>query len=201
MNLANKLTLLRIILIPFFIVCFYIPNLVVNTVSVNNYLIPYANLLGLFIFLLAAITDFIDGYIARKYNMITDFGKFMDPLADKLLVTAALLILIENSLISGWVVFIILAREFIVTGFRTIAASKGVVIAAGWLGKIKTVVQFIMISTLLLLNYPFELFNWPVDRIFVALAVVLTLASGVEYIYKNLHPSNIRLVLKRLRSF
>ena len=187
MNLANKLTLLRIILIPFFIVCFYIPNLVVNTVSVNNYLIPYANLLGSFIFLLAAITDFIDGYIARKYNMITDFGKFMDPLADKLLVTAALLILIENSLISGWVVFIILAREFIVTGFRTIAASKGVVIAAGWLGKIKTVVQFIMISTLLLLNYPFELFNWPVDRIFVALAVILTLASGVEYIYKNLH--------------
>ena len=86
MNLANKLTLLRVILIPFFIVCFYIPNLVVNTISVNNYLIPYANLLGLVIFLLAAITDFIDGYIARKYNMITDFGKFMDPLADKLLV-------------------------------------------------------------------------------------------------------------------
>ena len=102
MNLANKLTLLRIILIPFFIVCFYIPNLVVNTVSVNNYLIPYANLLGLFIFLLAAITDFIDGYIARKYNMITDFGKFMDPLADKLLVTASLLILIENSLIQKY---------------------------------------------------------------------------------------------------
>ena len=177
MNLANKLTLLRVILIPFFIVCFYIPNLVVNTISVNNYLIPYANLLGLVIFLLAAITDFIDGYIARKYNMITDFGKFMDPL----------LILLENGLIAGWVVFIILAREFIVTGFRTIAASKGVVIAAGWLGKIKTVVQFIMISTLLLLNYPFELFNWPVDQIFVALAVVLTVASGVEYIYKNLH--------------
>ena len=187
MNLANKLTLLRVILIPLFIVCFYIPNLVVNTISVNNYLIPYANLLGLVIFLLAAITDFIDGYIARKYNMITDFGKFMDPLADKLLVTAALLILLENGLIAGWVVFIILAREFIVTGFRTIAASKGVVIAAGWLGKIKTVVQFIMISTLLLLNYPFELFNWPVDQIFVALAVVLTVASGVEYIYKNLH--------------
>ena len=187
MNLANKLTLLRVILIPFFIVCFYIPIVVVITISVNNYLIPYANLLGLVIFLLAAITDFIDGYIARKYNMITDFGKFMDPLADKLLVTAALLILLENGLIAGWVVFIILAREFIVTGFRTIAASKGVVIAAGWLGKIKTVVQFIMISTLLLLNYPFELFNWPVDQIFVALAVVLTVASGVEYIYKNLH--------------
>ena len=187
MNLANKLTLLRIILIPFFIVCFYIPNLMMNTVSVNSYLIPYANLLGLVIFLLAAITDFIDGYIARKYNLITDFGKFMDPLADKLLVTAALLILLENGLISAWVVLVILAREFIVTGFRTIAAAKGVVIAAGWLGKIKTVVQFIMISTLLLLNYPFELFNWPVDRVFVALAVVLTVASGVEYIYKNMN--------------
>ena len=155
MNLANKLTLLRVILIPFFIVCFYIPNLVFNVVNLNDYQIPFANILALIIFLVAAITDFIDGYIARKYNMITDFGKFMDPLADKLLVTAALLMLLENTLISGWVVFVILAREFIVTGFRTIAASKGVVIAAGWLGKIKTVVQFIMISTLLLLNYPF----------------------------------------------
>ena len=108
--------------------------------------------LGLVIFLLAAITDFIDGYIARKYNLITDFGKFMDPLADKLLVTAALLILLENGLISAWVVFVILAREFIVTGFRTIAAAKGVVIAAGWLGKIKTVVQFIMISTFIIIK-------------------------------------------------
>ena len=187
MNLANKLTLLRVILIPFFIVCFYIPNLVFNVVNLNDYQIPFANILALIIFLVAAITDFIDGYIARKYNMITDFGKFMDPLADKLLVTAALLMLLENTLISGWVVFVILAREFIVTGFRTIAASKGVVIAAGWLGKIKTVVQFIMISTLLLLNYPFELLNLPVDQIFVALAVILTLASGGEYIYKNLH--------------
>ena len=185
MNLANKLTLLRIILIPFFIVCFYIPNLVFNTIDLNHYQIPYAYIIALVIFLIAAITDFIDGYIARKYNMITDFGKFMDPLADKLLVTAALLMLLEHTLVSGWVVFIILAREFIVTGFRMLAASKGIVIAAGWLGKIKTVVQFIMISTLLLLNYPFELLNLPVDQIFVALAVILTIASGVEYIYQN----------------
>ena len=135
MNLANKLTLLRVILIPFFIVCFYIPNLVFNTIDLNNYQIPYAYIIGLVIFLVAAITDFIDGYIARKYNMITDFGKFMDPLADKLLVTAALLMLLEHTLISGWVVFFILAREFIVTGFRMLAASKGIVIAAGWLGK------------------------------------------------------------------
>lgn len=185
MNLANKLTLLRIVLIPFFIVCFYIPNLVFNTIDLNHYQIPYAYIIALVIFLIAAITDFIDGYIARKYNMITDFGKFMDPLADKLLVTAALLMLLEHTLVSGWVVFIILAREFIVTGFRMLAASKGIVIAAGWLGKIKTVVQFIMISTLLLLNYPFELLNLPVDQIFVAFAVILTIASGVEYIYQN----------------
>lgn len=185
MNLANKLTLLRIVLIPFFIVCFYIPNLVFNTIDLNHYQIPYAYIIALVIFLVAAITDFIDGYIARKYNMITDFGKFMDPLADKLLVTAALVMLLENTLISGWVVFIILAREFTVTGFRMLAASKGIVIAAGWLGKIKTVVQFIMISTLLLLNYPFELLNLPVDQIFVALAVILTIASGIEYIYQN----------------
>ena len=185
MNLANKLTLLRIVLIPFFIVCFYIPNLVFNTIDLNHYQIPYAYIIALVIFLIAAITDFIDGYIARKYNMITDFGKFMDPLADKLLVTAALLMLLEHTLVSGWVVFIILAREFIVTGFRMLAASKGIVIAAGWLGKIKTVVQFIMISTLLLLNYPFELLNLPVDQIFVAFAVILTIASGIEYIYQN----------------
>lgn len=185
MNLANKLTLLRIVLIPFFIVCFYIPNLVFNTIDLNHYQIPYAYIIALVIFLIAAITDFIDGYIARKYNMITDFGKFMDPLADKLLVTAALLMLLEHTLVSGWVVFIILAREFIVTGFRMLAASKGIVIAAGWLGKIKTVAQFIMISTLLLLNYPFELLNLPVDQIFVALAVILTIASGIEYIYQN----------------
>ncbi|HAX73407.1 MAG TPA: CDP-diacylglycerol--glycerol-3-phosphate 3-phosphatidyltransferase [Firmicutes bacterium] len=187
MNLANKLTLLRVILIPFFIVCFYIPNLVFNPLQINDYVIPYSNVIALVIFLLAAITDFIDGYVARKYNMITDLGKFMDPLADKLLVTAALLMLLENTLIPGWVVFVILAREFIVTGFRTVAAAKGVVIAAGWLGKLKTVVQFIMISTLLLLNYPFELINLPVDQVFIALAVILTVASGIEYIYKNIH--------------
>ncbi|MGL4337279.1 MAG: CDP-diacylglycerol--glycerol-3-phosphate 3-phosphatidyltransferase [Turicibacter sp.] len=186
MNLANKLTLLRVVLIPFFVISFYIPNLVFNTFTFNDYKIPYANVFALVIFLIAALTDFIDGYIARKYNMVTDLGKFMDPLADKLLVTAALLMLLENTLIPGWVVLIILSREFIVTGFRMMAASKGVVIAAGWLGKLKTVVQFVMISSLLLLNYPFELINLPIDQVFIALAVVLTLASGIEYIYKNI---------------
>ncbi len=176
MNLPNKLTILRVCMIPFFVL--FMECTIFK--GIDKYIAAA-------IFIAASITDTLDGKIARKYDLVTNFGKFMDPLADKLLVTAALLVLLENGLISGWVVFVILAREFIVTGFRTIAASKGVVIAAGWLGKIKTVVQFMMISTLLLLNYPFEIFNWPVDRIFIALAVVLTVASGVEYIYKNLH--------------
>ena len=187
MNTANKLTLLRIILIPFFLVCFYIEELTVRTVSLNGFLIPYANIIALIIFLIAALTDFVDGYIARKYNMITDFGKFMDPLADKLLVTAALLIFIEKDLIASWIVFIILAREFMVTGLRTIAASKGVIMAAGWSGKLKTVIQFIMIGTLLLLNYPFALIDFPMDQILIALAAILTLSSGIEYLWKNAH--------------
>ena len=187
MNTANKLTLVRIILIPFFLICFYIEELNNQTISLNGFLIPYANIIALVIFLVAAITDFIDGYVARKYNMITDFGKFMDPLADKLLVTAALLVFVEQGQMAAWIVFIILAREFMVTGLRTIAASKGVIMAAGWSGKVKTVIQFIMIATLLLLNYPFSLIGFPMDKILIALAAIVTLGSGIEYVYKNAH--------------
>ena len=186
MNLANKLTLWRIILIPFFIICFYIPGLGENTIKMGGVLFPYSHLLGLLIFLAAAITDFLDGYIARKYSMITDFGKFMDPLADKLLVTAALLVFIEIGVVAAWVVFIILAREFMVTGLRTIAAAKGVIMAAGWTGKLKTVVQFAMITVLLLLNWPFSEWGIPLGDILTWLAVLLTVASGAEYLYKNL---------------
>lgn len=187
MNLANKLTLLRVVLIPFFLLCFYVEAWQLQTISLNGVIVPFANIIAFVIFIVAAITDFIDGYVARKYKMITDFGKFMDPLADKLLVTAALLILIEQGMIASWIVFIILAREFMVTGLRTIAASKGVIMAASSSGKMKTVVQFIMIATLLLLNYPFVLVNWPMDQILIGLAAVLTITSGIEYIWKNVH--------------
>ena len=179
MNLANKLTLLRVILIPFFIVCFYIPNLVVNTISVNNYLIPYANLLGLVIFLLAAITDFIDGYIARKYNMITDFGKFMDPLADKLLVVSAMLWFVEAGQMPAWTVLIVVAREFAVTGLRLVAVDNGRVIAAGWSGKVKTATTMVCIC-LMLLPIPAAL-----NAVCVALIVATTVYSGAEYFIKN----------------
>ncbi|HRU41949.1 MAG TPA: CDP-diacylglycerol--glycerol-3-phosphate 3-phosphatidyltransferase, partial [Candidatus Diapherotrites archaeon] len=126
------------------------------------------------------------GYIARKYNMITDFGKFMDPLADKLLVTGAFLVLIQLGRIEAWIVFIILAREFAVTGLRTLAAAQNIVIAASSYGKIKTVTQIIAIVILLMDNYPFSLFNLPVDTIMVYAALISTVVSGSDYFMKNM---------------
>ena len=169
MNIANKLTLLRIIMIPLFI-----------------YLLLEGHSIWAFItFSLASFTDFLDGYLARKYNLITNFGKFMDPLADKLLVTSALVCFVQLGLLNAWVVIIILSREFIVSIFRAIAAAEGIVIAASWWGKAKTISQMAMVIVLLLNNYPFSQFGVPVDRILVILATVLTIVSGYDYIVKN----------------
>lgn len=128
MTTANKITLVRILMIPFF-VFFALQGTVM------------ADVIALVLFCLASVTDFLDGYIARKYNQVTDFGKFVDPLADKLLVTAALVIFVERGLFAAWMVFIILAREFIITSLRNVAAAKGQVMAAAWSGKVKTCVQ------------------------------------------------------------
>lgn len=184
MNIANKLTILRIILIPFFIICFYIETL-------NQELIlfglttTYANILGLIIFSIAAITDWFDGYLARKLNLISDFGKFMDPLADKMLTTAAFLVFINQGLLSSWIVFIILTREFIVSGLRMSAAAKGVVIAAAASGKFKTVLQFILVIILLL--HPVLTVT---NVILIYAMTVATVFSGVEYVMKNLNVFN-----------
>ena len=133
MNLANKLTMLRIILVPIFLIFIVVKG------------IPYGSIIATLIFIIASLTDQLDGYIARSRNEITNFGKFMDPLADKLLVTAALISLVEFNLIPGWATVVIIAREFAVSGLRTLAASEGKVIAASWWGKIKTVTQIIAI--------------------------------------------------------
>ena len=138
MNLANKLTLIRIFLVPVFL-------LFIATKD-----IPYGSFIATFIFILAALTDKLDGYIARSRNQITNFGKFMDPLADKLLVTAALISLVELHVVPAWAAVVIIAREFAVSGLRSIAAAQGRVIAASWWGKIKTVIQIIAIILLLL---------------------------------------------------
>ncbi len=169
MNIANKLTLLRIILIPIFI-----------------YLLLEGYTIAAFImFSLASFTDFLDGYLARKYNLVTNFGKFMDPLADKLLVTSALVCFVQLGLLNSWVVIIILSREFIVSIFRAIAAAEGIVIAASWWGKAKTISQMFMVIVLLLNNYPFEWLHIPMDQILIYLATILTVISGYDYIVKN----------------
>lgn len=169
MNIANKLTLLRIVMIPFFIFL----------------LLEGYSFWALIVFSAAAFTDYLDGYLARKYKLITNFGKFMDPLADKLLVTSALVCFVQLGQLNSWVVIIILSREFIVSIFRAIAAAEGIVIAASIWGKAKTISQMFMVIVLLLGNYPFELINFPMDQILIVLATVLTIISGVDYIVKN----------------
>ena len=188
MSLANKLTLISIILVPIFLIF----------IAARH--IPYGSTIATIIFILASLTDKLDGYIARSRNQITNFGKFMDPLADKLLVTAALISLVELHIVPGWASVIIIAREFAVSGLRSIAASQGRVIAASWWGKIKTVIQIIAIILLLLkvnindFKYTMDLINnsefWnqffnTVPSIMLMAAVVITLISGYDYFKKN----------------
>ena len=170
MNLPNKLTIFRVILIPVFIIALMsgiIPE------PVNRYV-------GVVIFCVASFTDYLDGHIARKYNLVTNFGKFTDPLADKLLVSSALICMIELGFLPAWIVIIIISREFIITGFRLIAAEGGLVIAASWWGKIKTVTQMLMII-LVLLGV-----GGIIGNILIILATVFTVISGVDYIVKNI---------------
>lgn len=179
MNIANKLTIVRIILIPFFILCFYIDGLDQHS-SILGFDTTYAHIAALVIFSVAAGTDWLDGYLARKLNLISDFGKFMDPLADKMLTTAAFLIFIDQGLLASWVVFIVLTREFIVSGLRMTAASSGVIIAAGWSGKFKTVLQFVLIIALLI--HPYQTV---VNVVLIYAMTIATVVSGAEYVIKN----------------
>lgn len=172
MNLANKITIFRIFLIPVFMIVLY-------SGSPNSHI--YAGI----VFILASLTDTLDGYIARSRKLITNFGKFVDPLADKLLVSAALISLVDLNKIPAWIVVIIISREFIITGFRTIAADEGVTIAASPWGKLKTISQLIAITLILLDNFPFYKIGLPVDKISLYLALIFTIISGVDYIVKN----------------
>ena len=172
MNLPNKLTIFRVLLVPFFVVFL-----------LNQHVNEYFNLIALIIFVIASLTDLLDGKIARKYNLVTNFGKFMDPLADKLLVCSALICFIELGKISSIIVLVIIAREFIISGFRLIAADKGVVIAAGYWGKLKTVVQMVMIIVLLL-NIPLDAFRI-VEQVLIWASLALTVISLIDYLIKN----------------
>ena len=171
MNLPNKITMIRVILIPFF-VFFMLTDFV-----------PYSNVIAVAIFIVASLTDTLDGYLARKYELVSNFGKFMDPLADKLLVCSAMIAFIELDLIPAWIVIIIIAREFIISGFRLIAAEKNVVIAAGMSGKIKTTVQMLM-CCLLIARLPFGFMRY-VEQIFIYATLVLTVYSLIVYLVQN----------------
>lgn len=171
MNLPNKITMLRVVMIPFFVVF-----MLVDT-------IPYGNYIAVGVFIVASLTDTLDGYIARKYNLVSNFGKFMDPLADKLLVCSALICFVALGTIPAWVVIVIISREFIISGFRLVASDAGVVIAASWWGKSKTVVQMLM-SILLIVNFSGTVIDL-VEQIFIYLALVLTVISLIDYLAKN----------------
>jgi CDP-diacylglycerol--glycerol-3-phosphate 3-phosphatidyltransferase len=169
MNLPNKLTIGRILIVPVFIAVLMTGHYYISAI----------------IFILASLTDMFDGMIARKYNLVTNFGKIMDPLADKILVVAALVCLVQLGDVAAWMVIVILAREFTVTGLRSVAAAQGVVIAAGMTGKIKTILQMIAIPALLLKNWPFHLIGFPFAEIMLWASVIMTVVSGVEYVIKN----------------
>lgn len=177
MNLPNKLTMLRICMIPVFVVFALIQA-------------QWAQYVALLIYILACLTDLLDGKIARKRNLVTNFGKFADPIADKLLVMAALVILVDTNRMASWVCIVMLAREFIISGFRLVAAGGGKVIAAGQLGKLKTVFQMSSTIALMLLvpvagNPLLGQFGVVVANVLTYIAAILTIVSGVEYIVKN----------------
>ncbi len=171
MNLPNKITIFRVCMIPVFLIFMLVPN------------IPYGNYIATAVFAIACASDALDGHIARKHNLVTNFGKFMDPLADKLLVCSALICFVELSYMPAWMVIVIIAREFIISGFRLIASDNGVVIAASYWGKFKTIAQMIA-CILLIVQLPFAWID-VVEQIFIWLALILTVVSLCEYIWKN----------------
>lgn len=198
MNLPNKITLSRIFLIPIFMLFIIpFPDWVLSSsylkfinpqlTGINDFIRNYGNYFAAVLFIIAASTDGVDGYIARKRKQVTRFGIFLDPIADKLLVTAALIALVERNEVTGWAAMVIIAREFIVTGLRLVASGEGIVIAASNWGKIKTVTQIVAIAASLLKNFPISLVvDFPFDRYAMLIAVLITIYSGYDYMIKNL---------------
>lgn len=171
MNLPNKITVFRVFMIPVFLVFMLMPD------------IPNGRYIAAGVFIIASLSDFLDGYIARKHHLVTNFGKFMDPLADKLLVCSALICFVELRLLYSWIVIIIISREFIISGFRLIASDNGVVLAASKVAKVKTTLQMIM-SIMLIINLDYPVIN-VLEQVVIYLAVILTVVSLIDYIVKN----------------
>jgi CDP-diacylglycerol--glycerol-3-phosphate 3-phosphatidyltransferase len=183
-NLANKITLVRIFLVPV-VMIFLLIRFDFGMVRLGVVTLRVSELIATFVFIIAAVTDGLDGYIARKSKTVTNLGKFLDPLADKLLITAALISLVDMQRLPAWIAIVIISREFAVTGLRLIAAAEGHVIAASTLGKIKTIVQIVAIVSLMLNNFPFSNIAFPFSFIATWVAVIITILSGLDYFYKN----------------
>lgn len=184
MNIPNKITVSRILLIPIFVIVIMF-DFGWGNMTLFGAEMPVHHFVGALIFIIASATDWVDGYYARKYNLVTNLGKFLDPLADKLLVSAALILLIELGLAPAWIVIAIISREFAVTGLRLILAGEGEVVAANQLGKIKTWTQIVAVSALLLHNTIFTLMGIPFDVIMLYIALFFTFWSGWDYFYIN----------------
>lgn len=184
MNLPNKLTVIRICMIPLFILILVLPfnfgTLVLGTTE-----LPITHLVAAIIFAVASFTDWLDGHIARARGLVTNFGKFADPLADKMLVMTAFILLVDLNKAPGWVVAIIVCRELAVTGLRLLLVEGGEVMAAAWPGKVKTATQMLAIIFLFLNNVPFNLIGLPVDQILLYACLIFTIYSGVDYFAKN----------------
>ncbi len=172
MNIANKLTVLRILLVPVFVVLMLTKK-------------PSLQVFAAVIFVLAALTDMLDGHLARSRNLVTTFGKFLDPLADKILASSAMILLVELGVLSSWMVILVIFREFAITGFRILAASQGITIAAGKSGKLKTIFQLVSL-TLLLFSFPYTMeMGMSIGQFLFFVSILLTVISGVEYLAKN----------------
>ena len=184
MNIANKITIARIFLVPI-IMFFLLVNLQLPPIRIETFEITYNQIIAALIFIIAASTDGIDGYLARKQKIVTNLGKLLDPLADKLLVSAVLISLVEMGKLDAWIAVVIISREFAVTGLRQIALLEGKVLAASKWGKWKTAVQITAIIALLINNFPFHFINFPFDVIASWMMAVITIYSGIDYFVKN----------------
>ncbi|WP_372631690.1 CDP-diacylglycerol--glycerol-3-phosphate 3-phosphatidyltransferase [Cohnella sp.] len=184
MNLANRITLVRIFLVPI-VTIFLLVKLNLGSLTIGEYSISYNQVCALLLFIIAASTDGLDGYIARKRKIVTNLGKLLDPLADKLLMAAVLIALVEMEKLGAWVAIIIISREWAVTGLRQVALLEGAVLAASKWGKWKTAIQITMIIVLLLNNFPFNFIDLRIDLVVVWAAVLITVYSGVDYFLKN----------------
>lgn len=184
MNLPNQLTVLRILMIPIFILILVLP-IDLGTITIAGVSLLVTHLIAAIIFAVASITDWLDGKIARSRGLVTNFGKFADPLADKMLVMTAFIMLVELEKAPGWVVAVIICRELAVTGLRLLLVEHGEVMAAAWPGKVKTATQMVAIILLFINNIPFAAVHFPLDQIMLYACLIFTIYSGVDYFIKN----------------